>query len=208
MDVKEFIQEQFQLQDPALVEQLAAISEIRQVPPEKHIYEVGETMHSLVFLASGVVRCFFLDYCGEEFTDCFIAQPGYPLMTPSLTTPIECGLETVVESELLYIQMEPFLPLLQSNLELLYLQNRILNDALYFHWYQKVARYQYSAMQRYQKFLQDYPGLEKVVRGKDIASYLGITPVSLSRLRQEMAKQEKAAPPILHVRNAGVTQPT
>jgi len=40
----------------------------------------------------------------------------------------------------------------------------------------------YSALERYQAFLLKYPGLEKRIPQYHIASYLGISPVSLSRL--------------------------
>jgi len=39
-----------------------------------------------------------------------------------------------------------------------------------------------DAKARYQQFLKDYPGLESRVRQYHVASYLGISPVSLSRL--------------------------
>lgn len=40
-----------------------------------------------------------------------------------------------------------------------------------------------TAEERYLQFLKEFPGLEKRVPQYHIASYLGITPVSLSRIR-------------------------
>ena len=40
-----------------------------------------------------------------------------------------------------------------------------------------------DAQERYQQFLADYPNLEKHIAQYHIASYLGITPESLSRIR-------------------------
>jgi CRP-like cAMP-binding protein len=42
-----------------------------------------------------------------------------------------------------------------------------------------------DASTRYQNFLDEYPGLEARVKQYHIASYLGITPVSLSRIRAQ-----------------------
>lgn len=43
-----------------------------------------------------------------------------------------------------------------------------------------------NATQRYMEFRRDYPNLEKEIPQKYIASYLGISPVSLSRIRHSM----------------------
>jgi CRP-like cAMP-binding protein len=44
-----------------------------------------------------------------------------------------------------------------------------------------------SAMQRYQEFRDKYPQIEARVPNHQIASYLGITPQSLSRIRKQLA---------------------
>jgi CRP-like cAMP-binding protein len=47
---------------------------------------------------------------------------------------------------------------------------------------------QLTALARYQLFLEQYPDIEKSISNYHIASYLGITQQSLSRVRAEMAK--------------------
>ena len=47
-------------------------------------------------------------------------------------------------------------------------------------------------MERYQWFLKHYPGLIQTVSNKHIASFLGMTPVTLSRLRRKL-RDEKLA---------------
>jgi CRP-like cAMP-binding protein len=48
-----------------------------------------------------------------------------------------------------------------------------------------------GAKDRYLQFIADYPGLEARVRQYDIASYLGITPVALSRIRGTPAPKNR-----------------
>jgi CRP-like cAMP-binding protein len=43
-----------------------------------------------------------------------------------------------------------------------------------------------NALERYRQFLVDYPGLEARIKQHQLASYLGITPVSLSRIRKKL----------------------
>ena len=47
-----------------------------------------------------------------------------------------------------------------------------------------------SAEERYELFLNEYPGLEHRIPWYYIASFLGITPVALSRIRRK--KREEA----------------
>ncbi len=57
------------------------------------------------------------------------------------------------------------------------LQKRILNQM------------QLSAAERYELFLEEYPEVEQHTRNYHIASYLGITQESLSRIRIKRAKE-------------------
>lgn len=43
-----------------------------------------------------------------------------------------------------------------------------------------------DAETRYRQFLEDYPGLDKRIAQYHIASYIGVTPVTLSRVRKKM----------------------
>jgi CRP-like cAMP-binding protein len=45
-----------------------------------------------------------------------------------------------------------------------------------------------DAAGRYLDFLSEYPGLEARVRQRHIASYLGMTPVTLSRIRSRLKR--------------------
>jgi len=45
-----------------------------------------------------------------------------------------------------------------------------------------------SAQERYLQFLEDYPNIEERLNNYHIASYLGITPESLSRIRTNLRK--------------------
>ena len=47
-------------------------------------------------------------------------------------------------------------------------------------------------MERYQWFRQAYPGLSEKISNRYIASFLNMTPVTLSRLKQELKKQGEA----------------
>jgi CRP-like cAMP-binding protein len=48
-----------------------------------------------------------------------------------------------------------------------------------------------SATERYQEFITTYPNLRQRISQRMMASYLGITPEALSRLRLELIKSDR-----------------
>ncbi|OGU49008.1 MAG: hypothetical protein A2080_03070 [Ignavibacteria bacterium GWC2_36_12] len=65
---------------------------------------------------------------------------------------------------------------------------RMLLEANYVATQQRVAgSLSDSAEERYLKFIKTYPKLLEKVPQNQIASYLGITPQSLSRIRKELS---------------------
>jgi CRP-like cAMP-binding protein len=53
-----------------------------------------------------------------------------------------------------------------------------------------IMQMSYSAKQRYEFFLNHYPNLLNRLSSKIIASFLGMTPETLSSLRSSMAKKQ------------------
>ena len=142
-------------------------------------------------MKSGCLRSFCTDKEGKEHTLLFaiknwwisdyiaIHDNTYATLTvESLTdaTVIEFNAKKLDEIHSLFPEFEP---LQRQNLErhVVSLQKRILNQL------------QLSALERYEFFLKQYSDIEKHTRNYHIASFLGITQQSLSRLRVEISKK-------------------
>jgi CRP-like cAMP-binding protein len=66
---------------------------------------------------------------------------------------------------------------------------RLLLEANYIAMHQRINEsLSASAEERYLAFLRRYPQLVRQIPQNQIASYLGITPQSLSRIRKELAQ--------------------
>ena len=68
-------------------------------------------------------------------------------------------------------------------------QGRIQLEALKKQWEIKSAMYQYDAKERYLWFLDYYPGVIERISNKYVAAFLGISPVTLSRLRRSIREE-------------------
>ena len=91
---------------------------------------------------------------------------------------------------MLCFPMKEILNLLETHMPLAQLHSQILQESMNRHLEIKKALYQYTAMQRYQWFLSEYAPIAKVVSGKYIASFLDMTPVTLSRLRKSLREKK------------------
>lgn len=185
--MRKFIEEYLGISDEMLLRSLLEHSKVEQVKRGKLLISSGEMQTAIPILVSGVFRGFVLDEEGREVTDCFASQPGSFVMgCGGPKEPSRVSFEAISDSEVLMIPLEPLLETLMQSKELMALYNRVLQEALQRHWELKILLLQCSAMGRYQWFLKKYPGLIDDVSNKHIASFLGMTPVTLSRLRQKL----------------------
>ena len=76
--------------------------------------------------------------------------------------------------------------LLEHDVRLVYLYNQLLQASMEEHWHLKTVLHKRSAMERYQWFLETYPGLIDQVTHRYVASFLEMSPVTLSRLRSAL----------------------
>ena len=170
---------------------------IRSIAKEKFLSKgevlirTGQTVNTTFFVTQGSLRSFCIDKEGREHTLQFAIKDWwisdymavYNQEPASLT--VECITDSVVielnaqKLDEIYLQFPEFEPYKRKNLErhIVSLHKRILNQL------------QLTALERYNLFLEEYPNMEKFIPNYHIASYLGITQQSLSRLRAKIAKR-------------------
>lgn len=184
--VKLFYQEVLGIQDEQLVNQLAEVSRGETIKKGQRIISMGEVMDGLPILVNGVLRGYVVDENGRDITDCFVYQRGDAIIgCGGFCAPSLIHIEAITECQILVIPMTDLMQMM-NNPAMLQVCNYQLSDALRRHWQVKMQMYQSDAMTRYQWFLRNYPGLEEQVSGKHLASFMGMTPVTLSRLRRKL----------------------
>lgn len=188
-----FIADVLHIRDAALADRLASIAERLHLSKGELLIREGEPQTRFVFLVEGILRGYFLDIGGRDITDCFTYQCGAPAVSCfSIGTSSAISVEALTSCELLSLPNDALTALMEEYPRLLWDYNCMLQQALRTHWEIRTMLCQHTAMERYQWFLQTYPALADRVSNKYIASFLGMTPVTLSRLRR--ALREQAAP--------------
>lgn len=180
----DFFVKRFGFQDSELVNSLASAAAVERVKQGEMLVRVGELPTSVIFLIEGIVRGYIVDEAGREMTDCFAFEQGDVLVgCNGFNGPSLINFEALTDCSILRVPCAALMQMLQTYPEMLLAYSNSLSEALNRHWQIKRVLYQ-PAMQRYLWFLKSYPGLIDVICNKHIASFLGITPVSLSRLRR------------------------
>lgn len=186
-----FFRKSLGVSDAKIIQRLVSASGTECLKKGDCAVEAGEVQTQLFFLVSGIVRGYVIDENGRDITDCFASQPGDALMGCSdLNEPSQIHIEALTDCELIRVPMAVLTDLLERSPTALQMYSKLLMESLKRHWEMKRILYQ-GAMQRYQWFLTAYPGLINSVSNKHIASFLGITPVTLSRLRRQLREEQK-----------------
>jgi CRP-like cAMP-binding protein len=153
--------------------------------------KAGEASNHFIHVTSGCLMTYFPDKKGNEVVLQFSTSGWWTSDLHSLTTgkPSIYSTRALADSEVLLlpkIRMEELLdryPTFERYFRIMF-QNSLVT-----HQDRIVQAFSYTAKQRYEVFQQKYPQLEQYVPLKYIASYLGITPEFLSKIRRKMAKK-------------------
>lgn len=166
------------------------VSETRVLKRGEYLIRQGNVPTHVYFLMQGIARGVLSDVNGKEITDCLVFKCGSPVMPSSdITQPAPIDIQTLTECEMVRIAIPEVNRMLREYPALSELYRQLIMESSRLHWELKIAVYQYTAMERYQWFRASYPGLSDKISNKYIASFLNMTPVTLSRLKQELKRQ-------------------
>jgi CRP-like cAMP-binding protein len=143
------------------------------------------------FNVSGLMRLFYIDSNGTEFIKHFCMENTLAISFSAFLLREESKfyIQAIEDTKLLTINYETYREILDSHV-CWQIVSRKLAELLYI--IKEKREYELlmnSAQERYLQFLEDYPNLEDRLNNYHIASYLGITPESLSRIRTNLRKK-------------------
>lgn len=189
MKAYDFYQNVFQLKDKELIQELSDETKSKCMKKGEYVVRTGEILNELYFMEKGISRGYFLDINGKDVTDCFSFSCGsivMPFCQLEMDIPAPMTIEVLEDAVFFCIPIAVVIELQKKYSEVTRLYNQLLIKAFNEHWRLKQILNSYTALQRYQWFLKEYPGLMDKVSNKYVASFLGMTPVTLSRLRRTL----------------------
>lgn len=148
------------------------------------VQDIGQSCKNLYFIESGCLRIFYYKE-GLDITESFEFEHSFVARGESLITmrPSNKGIEAVEDSRLFQINTPKLFALFQTNIDLERVFHRIIEQA-YIQQLNRLESLQFlTAEARYEQLIVAQPQAIQRIPLKFIASYLGITQVSLSRIR-------------------------
>lgn len=166
--------------------QLKAHCKVREVPAKYCLQEIGQTASHCHFIVSGLVR-YYYNKQGKELNKAFYKE-GWPVGNLSamiMEEPSRFAIETlepciliqyaVKDRHTLAEQYPSWGQFFSRSCELMLVRNERREAELLTS----------SSRERYLQFLKNFPDFEQRIPQYHIASYLGITPVALSKYKKQ-----------------------
>jgi len=155
------------------------------------ILEANEIVADQYYVHSGCLRSFFIDTQGKEHTLQFAVEDWW---TSDFTAffdksksilNIEC-----IQDAVLYRQSKDDIDFLFKNFPQIETFVRKKLEKAFASFQKRIlGNLHKTAKERYVDFITKYPNIEQNIKNYHIASYLGITKESLSRIRKELVKK-------------------
>lgn len=153
----------------------------------EEIQSIGATCKTIYFVLAGSARIYYLKD-GVEVTEYFAFENDLIVRAESLFTgkPSLKAIQSLEESQVMAISSEALFRLFEDHLEIERLFHQLVLKS-YLESLKRLENLQFlTAEERYRKLLMDHPEIIQKIPLKYIASYLGITQVSLSRIRSSL----------------------
>lgn len=164
---------------------------LKHVPAKTYLTSLGEIEREAYFIIQGIVRLFCLNPKKEEITiflfkENYFASSYHSFITQ---TPSSQALETLEDTTLLSInkkaldELYRLVPKMNLITRVIADQRFINSQAIF------TSQIMLTAEERYLQFEKNHGDLLLRVPHHIIASFLGITPVSMSRIRKRLIKK-------------------
>lgn len=167
------------------LEEAAPYFTVETLPKNSYFSKAGSISDRIGFVTDGLLRSFY-NLKGKETTTFFvvpgalaIAMISFLQMKPAIE-----NIQAIEDSEIIVIHKKDLLGLYEENWKWQQV-GRVLIETYYINMEQRlIAMQSQTAQERYEHFMQQFPELIQSVQLYHIASFLGMSPETLSRIRK------------------------
>ena len=152
----------------------------------------GDRADTAGLVISGVIRSYYIDVDGNDITQYFAAEAGWCIDSGMIGfDEMQANWEALEDTTVMLFDVKDMKELIYGDEHLKNIWISVLESGLRYKVYRENGFLVENATERYVEFRKRYPVLSKRVPQRYIATYLGIKPESLSRIRSSMKEDKK-----------------
>lgn len=152
----------------------------------------GDPANKIAFVSSGVFKSYRINKEGNEFVDAFLKTGDLIGDDSSLEkeNASTCYIQALTDAKV-FVSSENISETLHARNPLWYSVGLKIIKKINFHYKRRVEQLtMLKTVDRYHSFCQTHEAIINVIAQKDIASYLGVTPESLSRILKDQSRKQ------------------
>lgn len=164
---------------------------LRTIRKRQYLLQAGDVARHENFVCKGLLRAFTVDPDGHEHVVMFGMENWwvndlYSFLTQS---PATQHIEALEDSEVLQVEKDDLENLYQEIPQLNKFFRILLQNAFVANQQRALAAISQTAEEQYLGFIRRFPSLDQRVPQNQVASYLGMTPETISRIRKQLASR-------------------
>lgn len=169
-----------------VLQKLEALGKDRSVCKGGYLFRQGDKSGNFYFVQQGLIKAFYETLEAKQFIKSFISEGGFIGSMQAIVDNQPCSFSAIAleECKIMEVPRAALHKAIEGDVNLLQPLNAILVKLA-----SKKERREYELLclspeERYLSFCRTEPALIARLSQEDIARYLGVTPVSLSRIRK------------------------
>lgn len=157
----------------------------RTLKKNNFFIQEGEKSTEIGLVIRGAYRSFYINEQGNDITKYFYVEGDLLFSCLAYISKKESTyfLQALEDSEILVAYITDLEKIMEGNNQLLLLYKKLVDAALVMKEEHAISFKLLNSKERYYNFCSSFPELEQRIKQCHLASYLGITPVSLSRIK-------------------------
>lgn len=172
----------------SVFKQIYGFSKLKRFKPNEKIIDFGDKPQKIYLIVKGVLRSYLTLDSGKEITETIFVSKMFFTSYKALIKkePSKSVYETVTECIIYEIDYSLLSKVYKESIEVMAFYNKYLEFLIYMEGAKYLEMISTNATERYLSLRNRIPDIDNIMPQYHIASYLGVSPVQLSRIRSKL----------------------